>query len=251
MRHPDMLSLDVRLRRAEREDVARLVLVRADADAAHAQVHDSLHPREAAEAAAMGSSAAQTHFSFGRFAAKAALAALRPSLQAHETEVGRGVFGQPVVLSPQAGGLAVSISHCGGLAAALAFPQGHPFGIDVEMIGAVEADAASALVSQRELAPNLPDQEAHARAWSAKECLGKILCCGLAAPASVFEIAGSREGAEPRTPGARWGGRFLTHDQYAFFTLRAGDHVFAMAHPARTHVEMDALRLTAFIAGGV
>ena len=251
MRRLDMLSLDVRLRRAGREDVARLVLVRGGADAADARTGESLHPREAAEAAAMGSPAARMHFSLGRFAAKAALAALRPGLQTHETEIARGVFGQPVVLSPQAGGLAVSISHCAGLSAALAFPLGHPLGIDLEAIDAVEADAARAFVAQHELAPNLTEQEARARAWSTKESLGKILGCGLAAPASVLEIAGSREGADAGAPGARWAGRFRTHDQYAFFTLRAGERVFAMAHPARTQVEMDELRLTSFIAGDV
>ena len=241
----DMLTLALRLRRAEGEDAAQIVLMRDGALLREAgdEAGDEawLHDAEALTADAMRSASARARFLLGRYAAKCALKALRPQLAPQEVEIRRGVFGQPVVVCPQAGDLAVSIAHCDGLAAAVAFPQGHPLGIDVETVASVDAETARGFVAPHELAPGLAPQEAYARAWCAKESLGKILRCGLAAPSGALALAGEA------LQGAAWRGRFVAHDQYAFVTLRAQKRAFALAHPARTQPLFDEARLLAFL----
>ncbi len=235
----DVLVLDMRLSRTGGDEDARLVLLRSG-DADPRSEHDWLSPCESQAAAEIGSAAARSAFVQGRIAAKRALCALRPDLLPQQVDVRAGVFGQPVVVGAQVGDLSVSIAHCDGLVVAVAFPQGHPLGVDAEAIATADEATLRALVALQEIAPDFERREALLRAWCAKESLGKILRCGLAAPASVLALEGETR------DGALWRGRFLAHTQYAFLTLRCGRHIFALAHPARTRVIFESKRLIAF-----
>jgi len=89
----------------------------------------------------------------GRYAAKLALRDLLQESDLRIIEIVRGVFDQPIVLFGQKQGWSVTISHADSLAFALAFPTGHPMGIDAERIDSTCAAMCEAMGSWGAIAP--------------------------------------------------------------------------------------------------
>jgi 4'-phosphopantetheinyl transferase len=148
---------------------------------------------EAAYFAALHFLRRQQSFLLGRYAAKLALqyALQAPDLKA--IEIGRGVFEQPVVSHLSAKTPGVTISHCSEIAVALAFPAGHPMGVDIERI-----DPARMTTIQSQLSPTECAWTRSAAAdeitlstliWTAKEALSKALTCGLMSPMEILNLS--------------------------------------------------------------
>src|SRR5256885_539589 len=76
----------------------------------------------------------RNNYLLGRYAAKQALRACFNHPDLSETEVIKGVFEQPVVLSPFKAGAEISLAHTRGVAVAVACRAGHPIGIDIESV---------------------------------------------------------------------------------------------------------------------
>jgi 4'-phosphopantetheinyl transferase len=94
-----------------------------------------LHPEELEYASGLKHAARRESYLLGRYCAKQALLHFTQSSDGACIVVHNGVFQQPVAYvstSPLAG---VSLSHCSGLGAALAFDVRHPMGIDIELSG--------------------------------------------------------------------------------------------------------------------
>ena len=70
----------------------------------------------------------------GRYAAKCALAALRPDLDPRALAIRPGVLEQPVLSGAGGENLGISLSHAGPVAVAVAYPEACPMGIDLERI---------------------------------------------------------------------------------------------------------------------
>jgi len=64
-----------------------------------------------------------------------------------------GVFQQPVVSGPGCEDLSICITHSGTLAAAVAFPTGHPLGIDLEWHDHALVETLKEHVAPHELPP--------------------------------------------------------------------------------------------------
>lgn len=128
----------------------------------------------------------------GRRAAKLALGELLEGVDPREIRISAGVFTQPVVEHPGRTRLCVSLSHTHAAAAAVAFPEAHPIGIDVEEVhsGRAATMATQFTEAERGLLPDLPlDLEvAHTLLWTLKEGLSKVLRCGMMAPFPVLEV---------------------------------------------------------------
>jgi len=121
-------------------------------------------------------------FLLGRYAAKRALLALKPGAVLSALHIQAGVFQQPVVSAPGYEHLSVCLTHSGAHAAAIAFPTGHPLGIDLEWHDETHIETLSTQVSQKELPPveisSLTAQvevERYTRVWTVKEALSKII----------------------------------------------------------------------------
>jgi phosphopantetheinyl transferase len=127
----------------------------------------------------------------GRVAAKLALReALGDSAAAEELTVATGLSGEPVVTAVSFG---VSISHAGGMAAAVAFPCDRPIGIDLEPVTAVDPGLATLACNDREhrwLAARPADQinDSLLRIWTAKEAAVKLTRTGLGVPLARVEL---------------------------------------------------------------
>jgi 4'-phosphopantetheinyl transferase len=93
---------------------------------------DFLGPAEQAYFSTLRSVRRQRSYLLGRYAAKLALRDLLHESNLRAIEITRGVFDQPIARCARTQGWGVTISHADALAVALAFPAGHPMGIDIE-----------------------------------------------------------------------------------------------------------------------
>lgn len=204
-----------------------------------------LHPRELDYFNSLEFLKRKSDFLLGRFVAKQALVGLEPSLAGCDIEIRPGVFQQPVVMRSAATPLAVCLTHSGMTSSAVAFPAGHPLGIDVEVIDPDYIGALKSQITADELPPvdtMRSEAERYMRVWTVKESLSKILRCGLTSPFSTFCLS---DGA--MSDSAVFMGGFQNFHQYRFFSIASSHLAFAMVHPARTRLSFRRESVIAFI----
>ena len=169
-------------------------------------------------------------FLLGRFAAKKALEHFLCGCDFSSVEIFSGVFHQPVVRSPSPDGLSVSITHSQGIALALAHPDTHPMGMDVEAIIPSRISVLASEMTPRErefLDANREEQiNCYTHAWTAKEALSKVLRVGLACPFEILEL-----GFLKRTGSLREG-RFANFGLYKFYCWEVGKFSISIVLPS-------------------
>lgn len=179
--------------------------------------------------------ARQYSFLLGRLCAKEALAGLIGRDERASIAILPGVFGQPVVRAIAGVNACVSISHTNRLAAALAFDEAHPMGVDIEAVTPEQAASIETKLTHREkrlLAHfGRETHEIFFVMWTMKEALTKILRTGLMTDPSVFEL--SELFAERHS----WRGSFGNFAQYGAHAFAVGDHIFGFSLPRRTHFQ--------------
>jgi len=212
--------------------------------AANAQpAEEFLSQSEAQHVARLQFAAKKEGFLLGRLAAKRALGALLAEPDLRRIGIQSGVYGQPLVRHPRAGGLEVTVSHSHGLAVALAFPAGYPMGIDIETGSTVSAPTILGEVeaSPPELAwlvsSGVDEATACCVLWTAREALGKALKLGLNSPLGVLALAEIRSDG----PGA-WLGRYQNFPRCKCLVRVAGGRTLALALPGDAELS-EALRL--------
>jgi 4'-phosphopantetheinyl transferase len=128
----------------------------------------------------------------GRFAAKQAVSTLNGKENLANIVIESGIFNQPIVVS-NGQNIHVSITHSGDLGAALAFPEAHPMGIDLENINCQQREALEGQVTEweKKMIVSLPMEydAGITLLWTAKEALSKLLKTGLMTPFDVFAIS--------------------------------------------------------------
>lgn len=150
-----------------------------------------LHSRECAEYANYPFERRQRTYLLGRVAGKRAAGDMLGTDDYSNLEIRRGAFTQPVLVHNSEPPTAVSIAHVDDMAVALAFPQLHPMGIDIETI---DDEREAALRSQMTPAEIKRVQSAISGVaglsllWSMKEALSKALRTGLTVPFSLLEV---------------------------------------------------------------
>ena len=169
----------------------------------------------------------------GRLTAKLALGNLLKEPRLNSIGVNAGVFGQPSVLYRCEEAPAVSISHCDKFATAVAFPNGHPCGIDVESIDSAQADTMQSQMSDSELqwaaqAEGRLTQNC-TLVWTAKEALSKVLKCGLMSPVEILELSE----VLPLGPG-QWEAHYRNFPQYKSLIWTNGSSAVSLTLPRRS-----------------
>lgn len=228
--------LRLTLHRPKDLSTASLALVHTTAyPTLHARCGQFLHPQEAAAYAQLVAPRRQQSFLLGRYAAKQALSSLLHESVWTRLQIVPGVFTQPVVHYPTPAPVEVSITHAGDLAGAVAFPAGHPMGLDVEPLNATSLEAMrSQLLEPEWHAAGQLSSTALLRAtilWTAKEALAKVLKCGMMTPWSLLETVALQ--AEP----GGYGGHFRHFGQYKFHTWVLQEHVLSLVLPKWTTLE--------------
>ncbi|BAU90124.1 4'-phosphopantetheinyl transferase [Methylorubrum populi] len=183
----------------------------------------------------------------GRYAAKCALAALRPDLDPRTLAIRPGVLEQPVLSGEGTANLGVSLSHAGPVAVAVVFPEACPMGIDLERIRPANIallTRQTTAVERRNLAACLavPEAERLTRLWCLKEALSKALRCGLTVPLDLLAVG--RVEAGPTGLGVT----FAHFAQYRGLSLAAGDLAAALVlpRPPAVTLAIDAAEWAAF-----
>ena len=175
---------------------------------------------------------------------------MQSALQEHDLkaiEIGRGVFEQPLISYLSAKVPQVTISHCDEIAVALAFPAGHPMGVDVEQIDPARLIAIRSQMSpvEREWARSSGADELALSTliWTAKEALSKALTCGLMSPMEIFNLA------EFYPLGRRiWGGLFQNFRQYKFIGWTSRTVAMSVVLPKKSDAAENALDFDAVLS---
>ena len=198
-----------------------------------------LSPAEVARYAGFPADRRRFSFLSGRMAAKAAIGRIHSSARATEIEIGEGVFGQPIVRGGGIAGCQVTISHTDGMGGAIAFPEEHPMGLDLESVRPESDLTIESQMSSREMAllRGLPFDPSTNRAlgWSMKESLSKVLKCGLMSPFSIFEV----QAIDAKGPVLI--STFVNFAQYQVLSVSFGRAVLSIALPKKTNLALDFL----------
>jgi 4'-phosphopantetheinyl transferase len=151
-----------------------------------------LHPKEREIYEALKFEKRIRSYLLGRYVAKHAIAALVGEQDLANILIQPGVFTQPVATCANNHNIQVGITHCDDFGAAVAFPEAHPMGIDIESIspnkkGVMESQMTE---TEKELIITFPFsyQEMLAFLWTMKEALSKALRTGLMTPFEIFEV---------------------------------------------------------------
>lgn len=175
---------------------SRLCMVEADFFTLQDHAKNFLHPQEFSILREMISEKRMHSYLLGRYAAKQALTQDAESISPTDIFIKSGIFQQPVIYHLQTKEkMQVSISHCGERAVALAFPETHPMGIDLEHSNKkYNAVIERQLTSQeRNLLKaitnvNYTPETYYMILWTLKEALSKVLRTGLTAYFDIYEI---------------------------------------------------------------
>lgn len=172
----------------------------------------------------------------GRFVAKHAVASLTGEENLTNISIQSGIFTQPVV-TPNQGNIQVSITHCDPLGAALAFPEAHPMGIDLEKISFNKKEVLESQITktEKERISDWPFSYGTGLTllWTAKEALSKTLKTGLMTPFEIFEIS-EAEVYEDYTICY-----YKNFAQYKVLSFTIGSYMCSIVHPFKTGVRFD------------
>jgi 4'-phosphopantetheinyl transferase len=195
-----------------------------------------LGPIEAGYFATLRFGPRQRSYLLGRYAAKLGLSKVVRERDLRDIEVTRGVFEQPVVQGQE--GFSVTISHTGSLAGALAYPTGHPIGIDIEVIEPARYQTILTQLSEPEkrlIETSITDRYQIATAlWAAKEALSKVLTTGLMSPIQIYNLTEFQ-----RLDSGTWEGLFQNFAQYKAKVWTGSSYAFAMVFPKRSVLGLD------------
>ncbi len=197
-----------------------------------------LHPDEHAYYKTLQFDRRKTSYLLGRIAAKNAISELLITKQAVQSiSIQSGIFQFPVVKYVQHQNIQVSISHCNNFGAALAFPEEHPLGIDIEKIDEHKIDTMKSVICDEELTLMenhfLPVLIACPIIWTIKESLSKILRTGLTIDFNILEIESIEK------VGSMYVSTFRYFSQYKAFSCQIGDHVCSITLPKNTSSDLN------------
>jgi 4'-phosphopantetheinyl transferase EntD len=198
-----------------------------------------LHPSEQLYSQTLNYERRLNSYLMGRHAAKKAIGQALTNVSPNDIELEFGVFHQPIVKGETGNQVEVSISHSDKAAVALAYPTGHPMGIDIEKIDYSKKELFLKQLTSQELALlkdlSITQEGGALLLWSVKEALSKALKSGLAADYIVYE-----------TKNLKWHGNHLTGEfvhfaQYRFEAFLLNLHVLAIALPKKTQMDFKGL----------
>jgi 4'-phosphopantetheinyl transferase len=206
----------------------------------HAQCLDELAsgllgPSEAAYFSTLSYARRQKSYLLGRYAAKFALKDLLSEPDLRAIEIVRGAFEQPIVQYHRNGGWGITISHADSLAIALAYPAGHPMGVDVERIDQARQEAIFSYLSPQESGwteGSADNRQALATAlWAAKEALSKVLTTGLMSPVTIYNLSEFSQ-----IDSGMWEGLFENFAQYKVRVWAGSSYALSVVMPKKSMI---------------
>lgn len=173
----------------------------------------------------------------GRLTAKKAIAAYIGEKDLTKILIQPGIFTQPIVTYNEQQNIQVSISHSDDFGAAVAFPEAHPMGIDIEKIHREQNEAIEREVTESEikLIKGLPFsyETMLTLLWTAKEALSKVLKTGLMTPFKIYEVEKIENHQDYLLS------FYKNFAQYKTVSFLIGNHVCSIVYPMKTELNID------------
>ncbi|MEO1625223.1 MAG: 4'-phosphopantetheinyl transferase superfamily protein [Bacteroidota bacterium] len=196
-----------------------------------------LHPTERAQFRTFKYELRQSSYLLGKLSARHAVQRIWPVRHLSDIQIDSGVFLYPIVRHPDIRNLQVSITHCKDVGLALAFPESHPLGTDVEMIkeDKIEAIASQMTAQDKDLIrrAQLPSAAmGHTLVWTVKEALSKVLKTGLMMDFKLFELKSIEK------KGQTIESHYQHSLQYKALSRQLGNYVVSVVLPAKTSVDL-------------
>lgn len=228
--------------RPESQHTAALCILESNLEQLKSIARTFLHPTELAYFQTLKFERRQHSFLLGRYAAKRAIMKCCDIENPTLIEIKAGVFNHPVVKFPGNKNLQVSIAHSQSWTAAIAFPEEHPMGIDLESLTARSTDAIVEQLTpaEHQLAEllDLDQQTTQVLLWSAKEALGKTIKCGITIPLQMMELRSFTKSGEVYT-------FIFTHFvQYKAISYLLEGNAITIVLPRDTNFEAQPFRFT-------
>lgn len=187
----------------------------------------------------------QQSYLLGHWVAKHAIASLIQQNKLSDILIEYGVFHFPIIQGIDHH-IHVSYSHSGQLAVALAFPEAHPLGIDLELrniekTAVIESQLTSEekqMVSQA----SEPDKIA-TLLWTVKEALSKVLKTGMMTPFTLYAVHNVQEKKD------YWSSEFIHFNQYKTLSFAVGPFICSIVYPKKSQMIIDIPAIQTWAAG--
>ena len=172
----------------------------------------------------------------GRLSAKHALREIEKRQALESFHIDYGIFQFPVVKHALHENWQVSISHSDNVGLALAFPEAHPMGIDIEKIEDKITDTLESQITTSEKSLleqlNIANDMGHTLLWTMKEALSKIFKTGLMMDFKSLEVQSLEFN------NGYYQGEYTNCAQYKTRSFVSSEHVCTIALPKNTQVDL-------------
>ena len=229
---PQIFTKEFVIKGMDREFRASLCMGHFSVPADFLKIVKFLHPKELEYYFHLEFERRVKSYLTGRYVAKRAVSFLVGEDSLERICIEQGIFHHPVVNVPNTTNVQVSITHCDDLAAAIAFSEELPMGIDIERISADRNKVLETQMTLKEssLLSSLPYfyETILTLFWTAKEALSKILKTGLTTSFHIYEISQveARDGVVYSL--------FENFPQYRTASFILGDYVCSITYPKKT-----------------
>lgn len=225
------------LQRNDKQLTASLCLSQLSLESLKDNTHNFLHVKEQTYFNSLQYPKRQYSYLLGRFCAKHAVSTYLQNKNLSSTLIENGVFNQPIVYHPLPTDVQISISHTDSIGAALAFPNAHPMGIDLEMINdahLITIKSQFSLIEQQKAARISGNEPfIFTLLWTVKEALSKALKCGFMIPIELFEIEEMKQKMNYVESS------FKHFQQFKAISFPLAETVCSLVYPTGTHVIFD------------
>lgn len=197
-----------------------------------------LHPKEKEYLDTLKYDRRKLSYFLGRIACKQAISKI--TMQSPSSIfIDFGIFQFPVVKYVYDSNVQVSISHCETIGLALAFPEEHPLGIDIEKIDVSRIAAIESQMTDREkqMVSQIaqPISVTYMMLWTIKEGLAKIFKTGLMTDFKFYEIQSIIPNENSFVS------IFTHHGQYKAYSHLIGNYVCSVVFPKNTTIDLTGL----------
>ncbi len=196
-----------------------------------------LHPDEKTYYESIKVDRRKISYLLGRVAAKEAISILNPNNELQSIFIDYGIFNFPVVKSLSHSNIQVSITHCEHIGIALAFPEEHPLGIDIEKIDETKTDSIKTQISANEIELALNNTitlpAGCTLIWTIKEALSKIFKTGLTMEFKILEVESIKKTGDIYTS------TFLNFAQYKAISCISKAYVCSIIVPKKTTIDLE------------
>ncbi|MGY3792653.1 4'-phosphopantetheinyl transferase family protein [uncultured Aquimarina sp.] len=183
----------------------------------------------------------RSNFLMGRVAAKTAISKLSDE-PLDSIAIEYGVFKFPIVKSIGIHNIQIGISHTKNIGFAIAFPEEHPMGIDVEIIDDNRVNTIRKFITEKELGliANIekPFNMTSTLVWSVKESISKIFKTGLTMDFNVLEMKTLIK------KGDFYISTFQNIAQYKGISYQNQEYIFSLVLPKNTVIDLEVYKNT-------